>query len=66
MVFLKFDNGTLINASNIESIERCGEKGIQINMVSGKSYRVSCYEYPTDLIYHLDDISDGKIRWDYI
>ena len=66
MVFLKFDNGMLINASNIESIERCGEKSIQINMTSGKSYCLSCYECPTDLIYHLSDISDGEIKWDYI
>ena len=66
MVFLQFDNGTLINASNIESIERCGEKGIQINMVSGKSYCLSCYECPTDLIYHLDDVSDEEVKWDYI
>lgn len=63
MVFLKFDNGTLINASNIE---RCGERSIQINMVSGKSYCLSCYECPTDLIYHLDDVSDEEVKWDYI
>lgn len=64
--FLKLESGTVINVKNIESIERYGLNGIQINMVTGKSYDVNDYKYPVELINKLNKMSCGEIDLVYI
>lgn len=66
ILFLKLDDGTLINVSNIESIKTEFMTGVKIKMVSGEVYSTKEYEGATSLINRLYDKSNKEIDWCYL
>lgn len=66
ILFVKLNDGTLINVSNIESIKTEYMKGIKIKMVSGEVYSIKEYESATSFINSLYDKSDKEIDWCYL